>query len=396
MKYHKRTALAPALLLLAALFIPAMATAADKPFIFGMLLVGPYNDRGWSQSHYEAGKYVEEKTGNARMLYIDKVNPADRPGMTVPQLVEDLVEKGAKLVIANSDDMKDGIRQAALAHPDIHFIHVSGDDVWTGKAPPNLTNLMGKMEYGKMMAGFVAAMTTRTGKLGYLGPLENEETRRLAVACYLGAKYAWDKILKKPLDQLRFRVAWIGFWFHIPGVTSDPTAVAANFYDTGYDVIVSGLDTTEAVTVARQKRDQGQMVWAMPYEYINACQTGPEVCLGVPYFSWGPDYLKLIRQSMSGQWESRFIWSSPDWADMNNPDSGAVGYKPGPAIAPEVRAALDGFIAKLAGKEIELFQGPLLYQDGTVFLKEGEVASDRQIWYVKKLLAGMSGTGGDK
>ncbi len=394
MTCQRRKALVAALLFLAMLFVSVRVGAADTPYIFGMLLVGPYNDHGWSQAHYEAGKYVEEKTGNTRMIYIDKVNPADRPGMTVPMLVDDLVEKGARMVIATSDDMKDGVRQAALTHPDIHFIHVSGDDVLTGKAPPNLTNLMGKMIYGKMIAGFAAALTTRTGKIGYLGPLENEETRRLAVACYLGAKYAWRDVLKKPLDQLYFRVSWIGFWFHIPGVTADPTAVAANFYDTGCDVIVSGLDTTEAVTVAKQKKDQGKTVWAMPYEYVNACMTGPDVCLGVPYFNWGPDYLKLIRQSMVGQWESRFIWSPPNWEDMNNPDKSAVGFKPGPAMPPAVRAALDDFIAKLAGKQIQLFKGPLFYQDGSVFLNKDETATDRQIWYVEKLLAGMTGTGG--
>ena len=41
---------------------------SDEPFVFGMLLVGPYNDHGWSQAHYEAGKYVEEKLG-ATMVY---------------------------------------------------------------------------------------------------------------------------------------------------------------------------------------------------------------------------------------------------------------------------------------------------------------------------------------
>ena len=40
----------------------APATEAPaEPFVFGMLLVGPYNDHGWSQAHYEAGQYVEEK-----------------------------------------------------------------------------------------------------------------------------------------------------------------------------------------------------------------------------------------------------------------------------------------------------------------------------------------------
>ena len=132
------------------------ALGADKPYIFGLLLVGPYNDHGWSQAHFEAGKYVEKKIPGTKMIYIDKVNPADRPGVTIPQLVDDMAEKGAKLIIANSDDMKDGTREAARMHPDIHFIHISGDDVLTGKATKNLSNLMGRMVYGKMMAGFVA------------------------------------------------------------------------------------------------------------------------------------------------------------------------------------------------------------------------------------------------
>ncbi len=108
-------------------------------------------------------------------------------------------------------------------------MHISGDDVLTKKAPRNLSNLMGRMEYGKMMAGFVAAMTTKTGKIGYLGPLVNEETRRLVAACYLGAKYAWEKVLKKDPAKLKFQVTWIGFWFNIPGVTADPTQVTQNF-----------------------------------------------------------------------------------------------------------------------------------------------------------------------
>jgi len=34
------------------------AAADEKPFIFGLLLVGPYNDHGWSQTHYEGGDRV--------------------------------------------------------------------------------------------------------------------------------------------------------------------------------------------------------------------------------------------------------------------------------------------------------------------------------------------------
>ncbi len=370
---------------------PGPVSAGEKPFVFGILLVGPYNDHGWSQAHFEAGEYVEKRVPGTKMIYIDKVNPADRQGVTIPQLVDDMVEKGARLIIANSDDMKDGIREAAKMHPGIHFIHVSGDDVWTGKAPKNMSNLMGRMEYGKMMAGFAAAMTTKTGKIGYLGPLINGETRRLVSSCYLGAKYAWVNVLKKNPADLKFKVSWIGFWFNIPGVTADPTQTSRNFFNSGYDVLISGIDTTEALVVANQVKKEGKSVSAIPYDYIGACKAGSDVCLGVPYFNWGPSYLDFVKESKSGKWTSKFVLLGPDWKDINNPDTSAVGFVSGPALSAPAKMALDKFIADLSTNKIDLFKGPLNYQDGSVFIKKGECATDKQIWYMEKLLEGMIG-----
>ena len=61
---------------------------------------------------------------------------------------------------------------------------------------------MGRMEYGKMMAGCAAALTTKTGKIGYLGPLINDETRRLAASAYLGAKYCWTQRARQRCRRL--------------------------------------------------------------------------------------------------------------------------------------------------------------------------------------------------
>ena len=370
---------------------PVSAQSADKPFIFGLLLVGPYNDHGWSQAHYDAGLYVEKKIPGTKMIYIDKVNPADRPGVTIPQLVDDLVGKGAKLIIANSDDMKDGAREAAKRHPNTFFLHVSGDDVLTGKATKNLANVMGRMEYGKMIAGFAAALSTQTGKIGYLGPLINEETRRLAVSAYLGARYAWEKVLKKDPKALAFQVTWIGFWFNIPGVTADPTQVAQNFFNTGYDVVISGIDTTEALVVARQKRQEKKQVWAIPYDYRGACEGAMDACLGVPYFNWGPSYVHSIKAAMEGKFKQEWLWNGPDWKDINNLDTSAVGFLPGGALSKTAQTSLDTFIKDLGNGKVQLFKGPLDYQDGKPFLKAGEVATDKQIWYMEQLLKGMAG-----
>jgi len=368
--------------------------ASGEGFTFGMILVGPENDRGWSQAHFEAGKYLEEKTG-AKMISLDTVNTADRPETTVEQVVDDMIEQGASFIFATSDDMRDGIEAAAAAHPDVPMIWSSGDSAWAeGEAYradlPNLGNIMGRMYYGKMIAGCAAAMTSETGKIAYLGPLINDETRRLASSVYLGAQQCWEAAGKDPAD-LSMDVNWIGFWFNIPGVTLDPTEVTNAFFDGGADVVVSGIDTTEALVVAGQRSAAGESVWAIPYDFVGGCSEAPEACLGVPYFNWGPSYLEVIEAAIAGQNDLGFAWIGPDWTDMNNPDTSMIGWVAGDALSGDAAAALDTFIAGLGDGSINPFVGPLNYQDGTPFLGDGEVATDLQLWYMKQLLEGMKG-----
>jgi simple sugar transport system substrate-binding protein len=186
-------------------------------------------------------------------------------------------------------------------------------------------------------------------------------------------------------------VTWIGFWFNIPGVTADPTQVAQNFYNTGNDVIISGIDTTEAVVVAKQMKQQGKNVWAIPYDYVGACDGASDVCLGVPYFNWGPGYIKFIKAAMSGKWKSEWDWQGPNWGDINNADTSAIGFAAGPALSKSIKSHLTEFINDLGQGGIDLFKGPLNYQDGSTFVKAGETASDKQIWYMEQLLEGMVG-----
>ncbi len=373
---------------------PAEPAAQPEEFILGMLLVGPYNDRGWSQAHYDAGLYVENKIPGVKMIYIDKVNPADRPGTTPDQLAEDLLSKGAQLIIFNSDDMKDGAIDFARAHPDVPIIHASGDTSWKEGINyiefPNFGNSMGRMEYGKMMAGCAAALTTKTGQIGYLGPLINDETRRLTASAYLGAHYCYEKYAGKNPADLKFKVTWIGFWFNIPGFTADPTQVADDFFNSGYDVVISGIDTTEALVQASKQAAAGKEVWAVPYDYEGSCAEAPEVCLGVPYFNWGPMYLRQVQAVKDGTFKSYFEWLGPDWKDLNNHDTTAVGFVYGDALSADAKANLQKFIDELAAG-LNLFTGPLNFQDGSPFLAEGEVATDLQVWYLPQLLEGMEG-----
>jgi len=371
--------------------VSAPVQAQDNSFVVGFVLVGPQQDKGWNNAQFDATTYVTSKLPNVKPIILDKLNPADRPNVTLEQVVDTMVSQGAKLIFTTSDDFGTDTITVANKYPAVTFIHVSGDAVLHGTAPKNMGNVMGREEYMKMVGGCAAALTTQTNSIGYLGPLINNETLRLSASAYLGAKYCFSTYRKADPATLKFEVKWIGYWFNIPGVTLDPNDVAKSFYDGGADVVMSGIDTPEALNVAKQYADKGSKVAAVAYDYKDGCSPAPSICLGVPYFNWGPAYVDIVKAVQAGTWKQSWDWNGPDWKDINNVDTSAVGFGFGASLTTTQTATLNTFIKGLGDGSINLLTGPINYQDGTSFLKTGETATDKQLWYLPQLLEGMKG-----
>ncbi|WP_437664358.1 BMP family lipoprotein [Sorangium sp. So ce1182] len=371
---------------------PTAEAAPTAGYKVGMVLVGPYNDKGWNQAHYDGIRAVLAKMPDVSFEYVDKVNPADRPNVKGSQVADDLISRGARLVVYNSDDYKDDALETARKHPLVTVLHVSGDTAWKDgknyKSQANLGNIMGRIETAKHISGCAAALGTETGKIGYLGPLVNDETRRLVTAAYLGARHCWETYRKKKPEELTFKVTWIGFWFNIPGVTLDPTKVADDFYSSGFDVLLTGLDTPEAALQAKKASGAGKQVKYVHYDHKAGCDLAPEICLGVAYYNWAPLYRDAIEKSRAGKYTSEFVWQGPDFRDLNG-EASVVGFVPGNALG-ERKAQIGAFVIALANG-LELFKGPLKFQDGTEFLKDGEAATPQQIWYLPQLVKGITG-----
>ncbi|MCY4526924.1 MAG: BMP family ABC transporter substrate-binding protein [Anaerolineaceae bacterium] len=379
------------------LTLPAFA---QDEIIFGAVLVGPKNDRGWSQAHFEAGQYVKANNENATMLFFESLNEADTPEATLMNVVTEMVDSGAEVIFTTSASFEQDTNGVAEAFPEVVFINITGSNVLHGDAPANVGNFNTLMEVPRLLAGCSAALASETGKIGYLGALIDPETRRLAASSYLGARHCWDTYRADMGMDLEFTVTWIGFWFHIPGFTLDPTEVANEFFDNGADVVISGIDTTEAIQVAGRRASEGGRTFAIPYGNVGGCDEAPEACLGVAYYNWGPAYLDVVNSVADGSWEQSWDWLELDWMDINNPDTSTSGYLRGEGMPEETAANLDEFQGALADymsaqdmgvESLYLWQGPLNLQDGTELAADGEAVPLLDIWFVPQLLEGMIG-----
>ncbi len=111
----------------------------------------------------------------------------------------------------------------------------------------------------------------------------------------------------------------------------------------------------------------------------------------MPYFNWGPSYHKISKSVIDGNFKASFEWVGPDWDDINDHDSSAIGFLKGDGLTAENSKTLDEFIEKLAKGDLNLWKGPINYQDGSTFLADGKEASDKEIWYLPMLLEGIEG-----
>lgn len=417
--FRKLTLLFAVLALALITFFPV---AAQDEVVFGVVLVGPNDDRGWSTSHSEAGDYVVANMPGAVKLEFESLNPADSPETTLMDVVELMVDEGASVIFTTSDSFEEDTNVVAAAFPDVTFVNITGSnaiqssDVVMGEhaimhelpelPPANVGNFNVYMELPRMLAGCAAALTSESGHIGYLGALINPETRRLAASSYLGARHCADNYRDDlTADDITFEVTWIGFWFHIPGVTLDPTEVAQGFLDGGADVIISGIDTTEAITVSGQYMAEGDPSYGVPYGNVNGCSEAPEACIGAAYYNWGPAYLDVVQRAVDGSWSQEWLWLEPKWDEINDDglytdaDTSVAGFVFGDALSMETRETLKAFAQDIHdfqtdpmhADEMFLWSGPLNLQDGTELAGDMAPVSLLDIWFIPQLLEGMIG-----
>src|SRR4030095_3459509 len=155
----------------------------EGKFNISMVLIGPHDDGGWSQAHYEGLQYVEKNVENVHTAYIENVPE----GADSEQVFRSLARKGFNLIFGTSFGFMDPMETVAGEFPDTTFIHISGYK----SNGTNFGNLFGAMEDMKYLAGMIAGSRAKADgnpKLGYMATFPIPEELRLGNAFMLGAK----------------------------------------------------------------------------------------------------------------------------------------------------------------------------------------------------------------
>ncbi len=334
----------------AALQIPDVV--AGK-FNVGAILIGPHDDGGWSQAHYDGLVYLEKNVPNTHVAYVENVPE----GAEAEQVIRSLARKGFNLIFTTSFGFMDPTAAVAEEFPDITFIHISGYKTNN----TNFGNLFGAMENMKYLAGMVAgsrAKVDKNPKLGYIATFPIPEELRLGNAFALG--------MKKTCPDCTMDVRWINSW-HDP---IQEKAAAGSLMDAGAQVVFTGADTPAPADVAQAKGK-----WGITYDWVGSCKV--ERCLTTIYWDWGKIYSKIAQGVIDKTYKPGF-----DYFDADSGALGLFGFMEGQQPtkgmadlpAEDMQMVKDTLAKMLKGEftRFDVFAGPIKDNKGNTVVPAGE------------------------
>ena len=322
-------------------------------FNVAMVLIGPHDDGGWSQAHYEGLQYLCEHVANSHVSYIELVPE----GADSEQVFRSLARKGFDFIIGTSFGYMDPMATVAEEFPAITFLHLTGFKS-NGK---NFGNFFGAIEDMKYLAGMLAGSRAKADgnpKVGYMATFPIPEELRLGNAIMRGVKVT--------CPECTMDVRFINTW-HDPVKERDG---AASLFDAGAQVVFTGADTPAVADVAKEKGK-----WGVTYDHPGSCKV--DACLTAPYWIWGPEYSRIAEQVKAKTYKAGY-----EYFDADSKAMGLYGFmdgetpQPGVASLPaadvqKVKDTLAQMLGSGTGRFDIVFNGPIVDNTGKTLLPAG-------------------------
>ncbi len=157
----------------------AGAAWAEPAVIFDM---GGKFDKSFNQSGFDGAERWKKETGKP-YLEFEISNPAQRE-----QAQRRMAERGADPIVGIGFSQGSAVEKVAKDFPKIKFAII--DSVVN---LPNVQSIVFKEHEGSFLVGMMAALASKTGKVGFVGGMDIPLIRKFACGYEQGAKYANPK-----------------------------------------------------------------------------------------------------------------------------------------------------------------------------------------------------------
>ncbi|MFY9511914.1 MAG: BMP family ABC transporter substrate-binding protein [Rubrivivax sp.] len=167
-------------LALVALAAASGAALAEPAVIYDM---GGKFDKSFNQAAFDGAEKWKKETGKA-YLEFEISNPTQRE-----QAKRRMAERGADPIVGIGFSQGSSMEKVAKDFPKLKFAIV--DSV---VSLPNVQSIVFKEHEGSFLVGMLAAMASKTGKVGFVGGMDIPLIRKFQCGYEQGAKYANPKV----------------------------------------------------------------------------------------------------------------------------------------------------------------------------------------------------------
>ena len=164
---------------LAIVLAASLAAQADPAIVYDM---GGKFDKSFNEAAYNGMERWKKETGKS-YLEFEVANESQRE-----QAIRRMAERGASPIIAMSFSQASAIEKVAKEFPKLNFAIV--DMV---VELPNVQSVVFKEQEGSFLVGMMAALSSKTGKVGFVGGMDIPLIRKFQCGYEQGAKFANPK-----------------------------------------------------------------------------------------------------------------------------------------------------------------------------------------------------------
>jgi basic membrane protein A and related proteins len=206
---------------------------ARAEFKVGLVLDrGGKDDKSFNSSAYEGATQAKNKLG----VFLKYVEAPDDNAFE--PMLRAFAQREFDLIIGVGFAQKEAIKKVATQFPNRHFAIVDSE-----VDAPNVRSLMFEEHEGAFVVGAIAAMTSKTGKIGFVGGMDIPLIRRFEMGYEAGAKHV--------NPQIKVLANYVGVTSEAWNNPPKGKELAMSQYEAGADIIfaaagASGLGVFDA------------------------------------------------------------------------------------------------------------------------------------------------------
>jgi len=328
--------------------------------IIGALHGGPINDAGYNQAMHESVMQIKENIPCVEI--IEAENVPEEAGATTT--MQNMIDQGAKMIIATAFNHQYPALELAAQYPDVVFEHAGG---W--EMGENFANFFGEPPDTWYIMGVAAGLMTETNKAGFVAAFPLGWTNTFINAFTLGAQS-----VNPDIETI---VAFTFDWAD----SAKEADTTNSLINQSVDIITMHVDSPATVLSTAEERG----VYSIGFQSNAAQQFAPEYWISGIGYTLGDTLTWLTSGVIDGSWEPIFLRCGIG--------DGCMEMAPfGPNVPQEVQDQVNQVKEQVEAGEIVVFEGPILAQDGTIAVPEGEALSVDMMGSVDWFVQGVTGS----